>query len=85
MLNKKIIQVQFYQGVKFGAQVIRYIALDEYHSDKALLRGNHAVMAEGGVGILVNNDRTGELILVPFNNVASVSFAVEKPEAKKAK
>jgi hypothetical protein len=85
---KKIVQVMFYQGVNYGGSTIKYIALDEAMSDATLRRGNKAELAEGGIGVMVTNDRSGETVLVPFNNVAYIKYETVKPvpvEAKKAK
>jgi hypothetical protein len=79
---KQIAEVHFYQGVKFGGSVIRFISLDSAFSDATLRRGNIAEV-EDGIGVKVSNDKSGEEIIVPFNNVAFLKMV--KLESKKAK
>jgi len=85
MSSRKLTEVHFYQGVKFGGSVIKYITLDEYHSDKTLCRGHIAEL--GDYGVTVSNTKSGECVMVPYNNVAYVRYEAQKPviESKKAK
>jgi len=83
MESKQISEVHFYQGVKFGGSVIRFISLDSAFSDATLKRGNTAEVADG-IGVRVSNEKSGEEIIVPFNNVAFLKM-VKVASLKKAK
>ena len=77
---KKITRVAFYQGVYLGRDMIRSFAPDEAYSDGALHKGHVATLEDKGVLLTSPTAET----LVPWNNVASVSFEREeaKPEPK---
>jgi len=84
MENKQITEVHFYQGVKFGGSVIRYISLDAGITDAALRRGNEASIMMH-IGVAVDNPKSGEQIVVPFNNVAFIRFATRNTPAVEVK
>lgn len=79
-----ISEVHFYQGVKFGGSVIKFIALDSALSDARLHRGNKAKI-DAGIGVRVYNEGTGEKVTVPFNNVAFVRWLEVDEQAKESK
>jgi hypothetical protein len=83
-MNKQISEVHFYQGVKFGGSVIKFIALDSAFSDARLRKGDIAELLD--FGVKVSNDKREEEILVPFNNVAFVKMVKQNSvEVKKSK
>lgn len=86
---KQISEVHLYQGVKFGAQVIKYVLLDAAFSDATQRTGNMAdiaVESGGPIGVRITNSKRDEEIIVPFNNVAYIKYAKQEVTAlKKAK
>lgn len=83
---EQISEVHFYQGVKFGGSVIRFVALDSSFSDARLKRGNMASIKEG-IGVQIANAESKERIVVPFNNVAFIRYldSAEVKDTKKSK
>lgn len=84
MESKEISEVHFYQGVKFGGSVIRFVILDSAYSDATLRRGNKAKLHDG-VGVTVVNENSGEEITVPFNNISYIKFVKTQGNVRKIK
>jgi hypothetical protein len=82
-MAKRIKQVLFYQGVPFEGPTIKYFTPDENLSDGVLKgKGLQAEVEEKGVRIFSPKAD----VLVPWNNVACVTYYLEdKSVLKKVK
>jgi hypothetical protein len=80
-MEKQIAEVHFYQGVKFGNSVIKFISLDSAFSDARLRKGDEAFLMDIGVRVL--NHAKDEEIIVPFNNVSFIKLVKNKVESAK--
>lgn len=72
----------FYQGVPFEKSTIKSYTPDENLSD-ATLRGRHLVAEVEDKGVRISSPK--DEVLVPWNNVGSISYYPSVVEAKATK